>query len=147
VLGTDSAAFYNQKIAQLEEEQLDWLNLIREQTVVVRSTKEWTLTRKLHQILKFINVGRKKTQIWDAHSALLLTLNDSATGIQQATVNGTVIHNTVIQMCLHWRNIITQTQVLTTKSSDSNPENQSGQLSTRLGVSSCTEQGLTLCTI
>jgi len=38
MLGSDSAAFYSQKIAQLEEEQLDWLKLIREQTIVARST-------------------------------------------------------------------------------------------------------------
>jgi len=36
---------------------------------------------------------------------------------------------------------------ITTKSSDSNPENKSGQLSARPGDSSCTERGLCLCTI
>ena len=41
VFDSDSEAFYNQKIAQLEEEeeeeQLDWLKLIREQTIAVQS--------------------------------------------------------------------------------------------------------------
>jgi hypothetical protein len=39
MLGSDSAAFYSQKIAHLEEEQLDWLKLIREQVIVVRSNR------------------------------------------------------------------------------------------------------------
>jgi hypothetical protein len=39
VFDSDSEAFYNQKIAQLEEEELlDWLKLIREKTVAVWST-------------------------------------------------------------------------------------------------------------
>jgi hypothetical protein len=110
--------------------------LMREQTFVVRSalksvnqtlydvsTNEWTLTRELHQIMKFINVGNKKIENRYALTALLLTLNDNATRIRQATVDGRVVYNTVIQVCLHWRNGIIQPQVLTTKSFDSNPEN------------------------
>jgi len=38
MLDFDSEEFYNQKISQLEEEQLDWLKLMHEQTIVVRST-------------------------------------------------------------------------------------------------------------
>jgi len=136
MLDSEREIFYNQKIAQLEEEQLDWFKLTREQTFVVRSalksvnrtlydvsTNEWTLTRELHQILKFINVGNKKIENRYALAALLLTLNDNATRIRQATVDGRVVYNTVIQLCLHWRNGIIQPQVLTTKSCDSNPEN------------------------
>jgi len=76
MLDSDSEAFCNQKIAQLEEEQqLDWLKLIHEQTVVRStlksvnltlhdvSTNELTLTRELHKILKFINVGNKKIEV------------------------------------------------------------------------------------
>jgi hypothetical protein len=77
MLDSDSEAFCNQKIVQLEEEQqMDWLKLIHEQTVVVRSTlksvnltphdvstNELTLTRELHNILKFINVGNKKIEV------------------------------------------------------------------------------------
>jgi hypothetical protein len=43
------------------------------------STNELTLTRELHKILKFINVGNKKTENRCALPALLLTLNDHAT--------------------------------------------------------------------
>jgi hypothetical protein len=110
------------------------------------STNELTLTRKLQQILKFSYVGNKKIQNFHAVT-LLLTLNDIVTGIRQATVDVRVVYNTVIQICLHWRNGITQPQVLTTKSSDSNPENQSGELSARRGGSSCTEPSLCLRTI
>jgi len=70
-----------------------------------------------------IKVGNKKTQNMDALGALLLTLNDNATRIRQATVDGRAVYNTVIQVCLHCRYTIIQSQVLTTKSSDSNPEN------------------------
>jgi len=67
MLDSDSETFYNQKIAQLEEEKLDWFKMIREQTVGVRSTlksvnqtqhdvstNEWTFTMELHQILKLL---------------------------------------------------------------------------------------------
>jgi len=75
MLDSNSEAFYKQKISQLEEEQLDWLKVIREQTIVVRSilkssiqvlhdvpTNELILIRELHQILKFINVENKKIE-------------------------------------------------------------------------------------
>jgi hypothetical protein len=42
------------------------------------STYELTLTRELHKILKFINVGNKKAENRCALPALLLTLNDHA---------------------------------------------------------------------
>ena len=35
MLDSDSEAFYNQKISQLEKEQLDWLKLMHEQTTVI----------------------------------------------------------------------------------------------------------------
>jgi len=38
MLDSDSEAFYNHKISQLEEDQLDWLKLMHEQTLVVRTT-------------------------------------------------------------------------------------------------------------
>jgi hypothetical protein len=70
-----SEAFYNQTISQLEEVKLDWLKLIREQTIVVRSTLkpaiqnlhdmstiELILTWEIHKILKFVNVGNKKIE-------------------------------------------------------------------------------------
>jgi len=76
MLDSDSEAFDTQKIAQLQEEQqLDWLKLNHEQTIVVRSklksvnltlhdvsTNELTLTRELHKVLKFINVGNKNIE-------------------------------------------------------------------------------------
>jgi hypothetical protein len=62
MLDSDSAIFYNQKIAKLQE-KLDWLKLSREQAIVVRSTlnsvnktlhdvstNEVTLTSQLHKI-------------------------------------------------------------------------------------------------
>jgi hypothetical protein len=73
VIYSDSTAFYNQKVIQLAEDELDWLILIREQTIVVPSTlkfvnqtlhdvstNELTLTWELRKIPKFINVGNKK---------------------------------------------------------------------------------------
>jgi hypothetical protein len=75
MLDYDSESLYNKQIALLEDEQLDWLKLMREQTIVVRSTlksvnrtphdvltNEWILTRELYQVLKFINVGNKKIE-------------------------------------------------------------------------------------
>jgi hypothetical protein len=49
MLDSESEAFYNDKIAQLEEEQLDWLKLIREQTIVVRSTLK-SVNKTLHDV-------------------------------------------------------------------------------------------------
>jgi hypothetical protein len=125
MLDSDSEAFYNQKISQLEEEQLDWLKLMCEQTIVVRSalksvnqtlhdvsTNELTLTRELHRILNFINVGNKKIENNYASNVLLLTLNDHATRIRQAIEEVRDVYNTVLQVCLHWRNGIIQPQVL-----------------------------------
>jgi hypothetical protein len=61
------------KIDQLEEEQSEWLKLIREQAIVVRSTLEYVnqtlhhvlanelnLIWELHKILQYINVGNWK---------------------------------------------------------------------------------------
>jgi len=92
MFNSDSETFYNHKISQLEEDQLDWLKFMREQTVVVRSTlksvnqtlhdvsaTELALTSELHKILNFINIGNKKIENKYALTASLLTLNDHAT--------------------------------------------------------------------
>jgi hypothetical protein len=73
ILDSESEAFYSQKIAKLGKERLNWLKLIREQVIVVRSelksvsqtlhdvsANELTLTRQLREILKCINVRNKK---------------------------------------------------------------------------------------
>jgi len=49
MLDSDSEAFYIHKISQLEEDQLDWLKLMREQTVVVRSTLK-SVNQTLHNV-------------------------------------------------------------------------------------------------
>jgi len=99
--------------------------LIREQTTVVWSTlksvnqtlhhvstNELTLIRELHKILKFINVGNKKIENRYALTAILLTLNDHATRICQAIEEVRGAYNTVIQVCLRWRNGIIHLQIL-----------------------------------
>ena len=68
------------------------------------STNELTLTRELHKILNFINVGNKKIENGYAFTALLLTLNDHATRIRQAIEEVRDVYNTVIHVDLHWRN-------------------------------------------
>jgi hypothetical protein len=75
------------------------------------STNELTLTSELHRILNFINVGNK-TENRYALTALLLTMNDHATRVRQAIEEVGDLYNTVIQVCLHWRNGIIQPQVL-----------------------------------
>ena len=105
---------------------MDWLKLMREQIIVVRSTlksvnqtlhdvstNELTLTRELHKILKFINVGNKKIENRYVLLSLLLTLNNHATRICQAIEEVRDVYNTVIQVCLHWRNGIIHPQILT----------------------------------
>jgi hypothetical protein len=52
------------------------------QTLHDVSTNELTLTRELHKILKFINVGNKKIENRYARTALLLAWNDSAMRIR-----------------------------------------------------------------
>ena len=76
------------------------------------STIELTLTRELHQVVKFIIVGNKK--IWNGYAltALLLTFSDHATVIQKAIEEVRDVYNTVIQVCLRLRNGIIQPQVL-----------------------------------
>jgi hypothetical protein len=74
------------------------------QTLHDVSTNELTLTRELHNILKFINVGNKKIENRYALTALLLTLNDHAMRIHQAIEEVRDVYNTVIQVCLCWRN-------------------------------------------
>ena len=94
MLDSDSEEFYNHKISQLEEEQVNWLKLMHEQTIVVRSTlksvnqtlqdvsnNELTLMRELHKILNFVNMGNKKIESKYALTALSLALNDHATRI------------------------------------------------------------------
>jgi len=117
MLDSDSEAFYNHKISQLEEDLLDWLKLMREQTTVVRSTlksvnqtlhdvsaTELVLTSELHKILNFINIGNRKIENKYALTALLLTQNDHAMRIQQAIGEVRDVYNTIIHVCSHWRN-------------------------------------------
>jgi hypothetical protein len=116
ILDSDSEALYSQKMSQLEEELLDWLKLMREQTIVVRSTlesvdqtlhrvltNELTLTNELHKFLNFLNVGNKKIEIRYTFTALLLALNEHAMRILQAAEEDRDVYNTVTQVCLHWR--------------------------------------------
>jgi hypothetical protein len=57
-------------------------------------------------------LGNKENEYRYALGALLLTLIDHATGIQQAIEEVRDVYNAVIQVCLHWRNGIIQPQVL-----------------------------------
>ena len=124
MLDSESEEFYNQKISQLEE-QLDWLNLMRQQTIVVRSTlksvnqtlqdvstNELALMKELHEILNFVNIGNKKIESKYAFTTLSLALNDHATQIRQAVDTVRDVYDTVLQVCLHWRNGVIQPQVL-----------------------------------
>ena len=125
MLDSDSETFYNQKISQLEKEQLDWLKLMREQTIVVRSTlksvnqtlhsvstNELALTKELHKILNFINVGNHKIANRYAFTTLLFALNDHAMRVRQAIEEVKDAYNIIIEVCLHWRNEIIQPQML-----------------------------------
>ena len=76
------------------------------------STNELTLTRKIHKILNFINVGSKKIEIKYATIPLLLTLNNHFMRIWQAIKEVRDVYNTVIKVCLHWRNGIMHPQLL-----------------------------------
>jgi hypothetical protein len=80
----------------LEEEQLDWLKLSREQ-VIVRSTfrsvnqtlydiatHETLLTKELRKILNSVNVGNKKIEGKYASTALYLAVNWHAIRLRQA---------------------------------------------------------------
>jgi hypothetical protein len=124
MLDSENEEFYNQQIAQLEREQLELLQLIREQTTVVRSTlkslnktlhdvshNELTLAGELQEILEFMNVRNKKIEIRYALIALLLTLNDHVMRIRQA-VEVRDVYDTVIQVYLHGKSEIMQPQVL-----------------------------------
>jgi len=125
MLDSDSEAFYDHKISQLEEDQLDWLKLVCEQTIIVRSTlksvkqtlhdvsaTELALMSELHKILNFINVGNRRIVNKYALTSLLLTLNDHATRIRQAIGEVRDVYNAIIQVCSHWRNGIIHPQVL-----------------------------------
>ena len=104
---------------------MDWLKLMREQTVVVQSTlksvnqtlhdvstNELALTKELHKILNFINVGNNKIENRNAFTTLLLALNDRAMRIRQVIEEVKDVYNMIIQVCLHWRNGIMKPQVL-----------------------------------
>jgi len=104
---------------------LNWLKLTSEQTIVVQSTlrsvnktlhdvstHELILTKELHKILNFVNVGNKNIENKYALSTLLLALNDHAARILQAIEEVKDVYNAVIQACLHWRNGIVRPQVL-----------------------------------
>jgi hypothetical protein len=117
--------FTTKKNSQLEEEQLNWLKLTHEQTFVVQSTlrsvkktlhdvstHELILTKELHKILNFVNVGNKKIKNKYALTALILALNDHATRIRQAIEEVKDVYSIVLQVCLHGRNGIVQPQVI-----------------------------------
>jgi hypothetical protein len=57
------------------------------------STNELTLTRELHKIQKFVNVGNKKIENRYALTALLLALNDHVTRIWQAIEEVRDVHS------------------------------------------------------
>jgi hypothetical protein len=61
MLDSDSEAFYNQKITQLEEERLNWLKLTREQTIVVQSTLG-SVNKTLHDVYTHKLILTKKLQ-------------------------------------------------------------------------------------
>jgi hypothetical protein len=125
ILDSDHETFYNQKISQLEEEQLDWLKLSREQDIVVVSTlrsanrtlqdiatHEMLLTKELLIIMKSVNVGNKKIETKYALTALCLVLNSHAIRLRQAVGEVKDVYDTIIQICLHWKNGIVHPQVL-----------------------------------
>jgi hypothetical protein len=99
--------------------------LTGEQTIVVQSTlgsvsktlhdlstHKLILTKELYKILNFVNDGNKKVENKYALTALLLALHDHAMRIRQAIGEVKNVYNTVIQVCLHWKNGIVQPQVL-----------------------------------
>jgi hypothetical protein len=113
LLDSDSELLYNQRIAKLEEEKREWLKLIREQTIVVRSTlnsvnktlngvskNEVSLTSQVLKMLDFMNVKNKKIESKYTLTAVLLKLNDHAMRIQQAIREFNDVYSTIIQMCL-----------------------------------------------
>jgi len=125
ILDSDHETFYNQKISQLEEEQLDWLKLSREQVTVVRSTlrsvnqtlydiatHEMLLTKELRKILNSVNVGNKKIEGKYASTAFYLAVNSHAMRLRQAIGEVKDVYDTIIQICLHWKNGIVHPQVL-----------------------------------
>jgi hypothetical protein len=110
LLDSDSEIFYNQKIAKLEEDKRDCLKLVREDTIVVRSTlnsinkalhdvssNEVTLTNQLYKILTFMNTRNRKLENKYALTALILPLNSHVTGIQQAVIEVKDVYTTVIK--------------------------------------------------
>jgi hypothetical protein len=52
-----------------------------------------------------------------------MTLNDHAMGMWQAIEEVRCVYNTIIQVCLYWRKWDCIATSVTTKSSESNPEN------------------------
>jgi len=109
----------------LEEEQLDCLKLSREQVIVVRSilgsvnqtlydiaTHEMLLPKELRTILNSLNVGNKKTEDTYASTALYLAVNSHAMRLHQAIGEVKNVYDTIILICLHWKNGIVHPQVL-----------------------------------
>jgi hypothetical protein len=125
MLDPESEIFYNQKITQLEEEQLKWLKLTREQIIVVQytlrsvnktlhdvSAHEGIVTGELYKLQQFVNEGNRKVENRHALSAFLFVLNDHAMRVRQAIEEVKDVYNTVMQACLQWKNGIVNPQVL-----------------------------------
>jgi len=104
---------------------LDWLKLSREQVIVVRSTlrsinqtlydiatHEMLLTKELRKILNSVNVGNKKIEGKYASTAVYLAVNSHAMRLHQAIGEVKDVYDTIIQICLHWKNGIVQPRVL-----------------------------------
>ena len=130
--------FYNQKISQLEKEQLDWLKLNREQVIVVRSTlrsvnqtlydiptHEMLLTKELRKILDSVNVRNKKIEGKYASTALYLAVNSHAMRLRQAIGEVKDVYDTIIDMLTLEKWDCTSTSI-TASSPVGNPENESG---------------------
>jgi len=82
------------------------------QTLHDVSATELALTRELHKIINFINVGNRRIENKYALAALLSTLNDHDTRTRQAIGEVRDVYDTIIQVCSHWRNGIIHPQVL-----------------------------------
>jgi hypothetical protein len=104
---------------------LDWLKLSHEQVIVVRSTvrsvnqtlhdiatHEMLLTKELRKILNSVNVGNKKIESKYVFTALYLVLNSHAMRLRQAVGEVKDVYDTIIQICLHWKNGIVHPQTL-----------------------------------
>jgi len=137
ILDSDHETFYNQKFSQLEEEQLDWFKLSREQ-VIVRSTlrsvnqtlhniatHEMLLTKELRKILNSVNVGNKKIEGKYASTAFYLSVNSHAMRLRQAICEVKDVYDNHTDMLTLEKWDCTSTSI-TASSPVGNPENESG---------------------